>query len=118
MEELFNQTQTISKPWGFELIWASTSNYAGKMLHVKAGHKLSRQYHQEKEETLHLLSGELTLELGEPGSLFVRSLTPGETFYLPPKTIHRMIAVSDCILLEVSTPQLSDVVRLEDDYGR
>lgn len=118
MEELFNKTETVIKPWGFELIWAKTNNYVGKLLHIRAAHKLSRQFHQEKEETLHLLSGQLTLELGANDNLFTKNLTAGETFHLPPKTIHRMIAVTDCVLLEVSTIQLSDVVRLEDDYGR
>lgn len=118
MKELFNQTTTVTKPWGFELIWAKTSNYVGKILHIKSHHKLSRQFHEEKEETLHLLSGQLILELGATDNLFVKTVDPGETFHLPPKTIHRMIAVTDCVLLEVSTTQLSDVVRLEDDYGR
>lgn len=118
MEELFNKTKTITKPWGFELIWAHTDKYVGKLLHVLSGEKLSRQYHEVKEETLHLLSGNLKLELGSEDNLFIKHLTPGETFHLPPKTIHRMIAVTDCVLLEVSTPELNDVVRLQDAYGR
>lgn len=118
MEELFNNTKIVSKPWGFELIWAHTDKYVGKLLHIMAGKKLSRQYHEIKEETLHLLSGSLKLELGPADSLLTKDLSPGETFHLPPKTIHRMLATTDCVLLEVSTPELDDVVRLQDDYGR
>lgn len=118
MEELFNNKKIVSKPWGFELIWAHTDKYVGKSLHIMASKKLSRQYHIIKEETLYLLSGSLKLELGPIDSLFIKDISPGETFHLPPKTIHRMIAITDCVLLEVSTPELEDVVRLQDEYGR
>ena len=108
----------VDKPWGHELIWAHTSRYVGKLLHVKAGERLSRQYHRVKEETLFLQSGEMVLELGPADALERRTLKPGESFHLVPGTIHRMIAVTDVDLFEVSTPELDDVVRLEDSYGR
>ena len=108
----------VEKPWGHELIWAHTDRYVGKTLHVKAGHALSLQYHQKKDETIHVLSGRLRFQSGEDGRLEDRILEVGESFHITPGTRHRMIAETDCDILEASTPELDDVVRLEDRYGR
>jgi mannose-6-phosphate isomerase len=115
----FDQPKRVEKPWGHELWWAQTDRYVGKLLHVKAGHRLSLQYHAVKDETIHLWSGELTLVLDEDGSgLVERRLRPGESYRVKPGTKHRMIAITDCDILEASTPEVEDVVRLEDSYGR
>jgi quercetin dioxygenase-like cupin family protein len=108
----------VDKPWGHELIWAESARYVGKLLHINAGHQLSRQYHRVKEETLLVQAGEMTLEIGPVGSIEARRMVKGDTFHVKPGTIHRMIAVTDVDLVEVSTPELDDVVRLEDVYGR
>ena len=108
----------VDKPWGYELIWAETSRYVGKVLAIKAGQKLSRQYHEVKEETLLLQKGTMILEIGPADAVVEKRLEPGEVFHVAPKTIHRMVAVTDVELIEVSTPELDDVVRLEDAYGR
>ena len=104
----------VDKPWGYELWWAVTDNYVGKLIHVNQGHSLSLQYHVRKHESMFVLSGtaELTLD-GE-----VRSFGPGEAVIIPPPTQHRLTAVTDLDVVEVSTPELDDVVRLEDSYGR
>jgi len=111
------------KPWGHEVIFADGSNgYVGKMLNVLAGHSLSLQYHDRKDETLRLLTGEAVLEHGPSAdSLTRRSVTPGETFHVPPLCVHRITAVTDAVFVEVSTAQRGwrdDVVRLSDQYGR
>ena len=110
---------TVSKPWGHELIWARTDRYVGKVLHIRAGEALSLQYHRVKDETIMVLEGELQLvyfaDGEDPRS---RVLAPGEPFHITPGLRHRMIAISDVDVLEVSTPELDDVVRLEDRYGR
>jgi mannose-6-phosphate isomerase len=108
----------VEKPWGYELIWAETARYVGKLLHINAGQRLSRQYHRVKEETLFLQGGEMVLEIGPKEALKTRQMTKGDVFHVTPGTIHRMIAVSDVDIIEVSTPELDDVVRLEDVYGR
>ena len=108
----------VEKPWGHETIWAHTSRYVGKILHIKAGHALSVQYHDKKDETVHLLSGELVYRVQNGESLEDMHLTQGESFRITPGTIHQMEAVTDCDVLEVSTPELDDVVRLSDRYGR
>ena len=109
----------IEKPWGYELIWARTDRYVGKILHIDKGHALSLQYHHRKDETLHVLAGTLRLQTGEEGAaLEERVLAPGESFHVTPLLRHRMIAQTDCDVLEASTPELDDVVRLEDRYGR
>ena len=108
----------VDKPWGHELIWAETSRYVGKLLHIRAGERLSRQYHRIKEETLFLQSGEMDLEIGPSGSIERRRMQKGDVFHVLPGTIDRMIAVTDVDVMEVSTPELDDVVRLEDVYGR
>jgi mannose-6-phosphate isomerase-like protein (cupin superfamily) len=108
----------VDKPWGHEIVWAETERYVAKVLFVSAGHRLSRQYHRVKDETLWLESGEIDLEIGEACAATTRRMRPGDVERIPPGTIHRMIAVSDARLFEVSTPELGDVVRVEDAYGR
>jgi quercetin dioxygenase-like cupin family protein len=108
----------VVKPWGYELIWAETPRYVGKILHITAGHRLSRQYHERKDETFLVQSGEMDLEIGRDTALTTHRMRPLEAFHCPPGTVHRMIAVTDVDVVEVSTPELDDVVRLEDTYGR
>ena len=109
----------VDKPWGYELIWARTDRYVGKLLHVRAGHTLSCQYHNLKDETLHVLRGELLLQLQEAdGPVETRAFRAGESIRIPAKLIHQMEAVVDSDVLEASTPELDDVVRLKDRYGR
>jgi mannose-6-phosphate isomerase len=109
----------VDKPWGYELIWAETDLYVGKILHVNAGEALSVQMHEVKDETLHLLSGEIRLEVGSsPAGLEDVKLGAGESFRVTPRTVHRIVAVTDSDVLEASTPHLEDVVRFQDRYGR
>ena len=108
----------VDKPWGYELVWAETSRYVGKILHINAGQKLSRQYHNKKDETFLVENGVMDLEVGQGPELRVIRMERHATFYCAPKTIHRMVAVTDVDVVEVSTPELDDVVRLEDAYGR
>ena len=108
----------VEKPWGYELHWAKTGRYVGKVLHVTAGHALSLQYHNHKEETILLWAGRLLFEIERNGSLARLEMTPGDRIHVAPKTVHRMTAIEDCDIFEVSTPELDDVVRLEDRYGR
>ena len=108
----------IEKPWGYELHWAKTDRYVGKVLHITAGHALSLQYHNRKDETIFLYSGKMLFEIEQNGQLAARQMQPGDSVHVTPKTVHRMTAIEDCDVLEVSTPELDDVVRLEDRYGR
>lgn len=108
----------VEKPWGYEIVWAETGRYVGKILHIAAGQKLSRQYHRQKDETFLVEAGEMDLEIGDGDSRRVVHMRKGDSFHCPPGTIHRMVAVKDVDVIEVSTPELDDVVRLEDDYGR
>ena len=114
----------VEKPWGYELHWAKTDRYVGKLIHVNAGHALSLQYHNRKDETIYLHSGRVLFEIAEGhegtagSSLTKREMKPGEAVRVTPKTVHRMTAITDCDIFEVSTPELQDVVRLEDRYGR
>src|SRR5512141_1717691 len=108
----------VDKPWGHELVWAEAARYVGKILHIRAGHRLSRQYHRVKEETLMVQSGEMDLEVGADPVMETRRMKAGDVFHVLPGTIHRMIGVTDVSVVEVSTPELDDVVRLEDVYGR
>jgi len=108
----------VEKPWGYELIWARTDRYVGKILHVRAGEVLSLQYHNLKDETLHVLRGEVILRT-KPGEVLIeRRFRSGETAHIPPRLIHQIEAVEDSDVLEASTPELDDVVRLSDRYGR
>ena len=108
----------VEKPWGYELVWACTDRYVGKILHVKAGHVLSLQYHNRKDETMHVLKGELILRTGDGASQVSRPFRQGETVHIPAKLIHQIEAVADSDVLEASTPELDDLVRLQDRYGR
>ena len=109
----------VHKPWGHEEIFAETDRYAGKLLVVKSGEILSLQYHEKKEETLRVLEGRVIFETGsDHTTLEAIELGPGDVFHIPPGLIHRMEAVTDCTLIEVSTAHLDDVVRLSDRYGR
>jgi len=110
----------VPKPWGHETIWAHTDRYVGKILHIEAGQALSVQYHERKDETVYLLRGELKYWVQLPGDTELRdqALSVGQAFRITPGTIHYMEAVTDCDVLEASTPELDDVVRIKDRYGR
>lgn len=108
----------VEKPWGYEIHWAKTERYVGKLIHVNKGHALSLQYHNVKDETIYLAAGKLLFEIEENGELKKREMNPGEAVHITPKTVHRMTAIEDADIYEVSTPELNDVVRLEDRYGR
>jgi mannose-6-phosphate isomerase-like protein (cupin superfamily) len=110
----------VPKPWGHETIWAHSERYVGKILHIKAGHELSVQYHNKKDETVYLLAGQIAYRVQAPGrdGLDDVQLKIGESFRITPGTIHQMVALTDCDVLEVSTPEIDDVVRLSDKYGR
>ena len=106
------------KPWGYELLFALTSNYAGKVIFVKKGHRLSLQYHEKKDETMYVYQGKLLLEIEQNGKMSKSEVTSGNSIRVPVMTKHRIKAVEDTYVFEVSTPELEDVVRLSDDYGR
>ena len=108
----------IEKPWGFELLFAHTPEYAGKLIFVKQGHRLSLQYHENKDETMYLHQGKIQLEIEDEGRMVSKTFLPGQSLRIPPHTKHRLEAIEDSTIFEVSTPELDDVVRLEDDYGR
>lgn len=108
----------VDKPWGYELIWARTDRYVGKILHVKAGHALSCQYHHRKDETMHVLRGEVILRTGTVDRLEARPFRAGESVHIPPGLVHEIEAVEDTDILEASTPELDDLVRITDRYGR
>ncbi len=110
----------VEKPWGHELIWALTDVYCGKVLFVKAGASLSLQFHREKDESWLVQSGRAKLELGDVGQAVLTEevIAAGAAFHYVPGTVHRVTAIEDTTILEVSTPHLDDVVRLEDAYGR
>lgn len=108
----------VEKPWGYELIWAHTGRYIGKILHIEPGHALSLQYHTRKDETIHVLRGEIILRMKEGETLIERPLRQGESCHIPPGTVHQFEAVVSTDLLEASTPELNDVIRLTDRYGR
>ena len=114
------EPRRVEKPWGWELIWADTDLYVGKILFVRAGQSLSLQFHNEKDESWYVQDGRATLELGDAGQgpLNEEVVSAGACFRYRPGTVHRVTAIEDTTILEVSTPQLEDVVRLEDRYGR
>jgi mannose-6-phosphate isomerase len=115
---LSNDVTRVEKPWGYELHWAKTDRYVGKVIHINKGHALSLQYHNRKDETVYLWTGKLAFEIQEAGELKRYEVAPGQSFHVVPGTVHRMTAIEDCDVFEVSTPELDDVVRLEDRYGR
>jgi mannose-6-phosphate isomerase-like protein (cupin superfamily) len=118
----------VEKPWGYEIVFAENERYAGKILHLDAGHALSLQYHERKDETLYVLKGEVTLlveteadaeaDTDKDGKLTEVTLAAGDSYRIRPGVRHRMSAAAPCDLVEVSSPELDDVVRLEDRYGR
>ncbi len=111
--------QKTEKPWGYELLLAHTPKYAGKVIFVKKGHRLSLQYHEKKDETLYIYEGKALLDIeGSDGRMVSKVVHPGECIPVPPLTRHRLKAIEDTTFFEVSTPEVDDVVRLEDDYGR
>ena len=108
----------VEKPWGHELIWALTDRYVGKILHIEPGHVLSLQYHNRKDETIHVLKGEIIFRVKQGEELVERRMREGESYHIRPLTVHQMEAVTPADLLEASTPEIDDVVRLRDRYGR
>jgi len=113
------EPRRVEKPWGWELIWAHADAYVGKLLFVRAGQSLSLQYHERKDESWLVQEGRASLELGElGGELATTEIGPGDAFRYRPGTVHRVTAIEDTLVVEVSTPHLDDVVRLEDRYGR
>jgi mannose-6-phosphate isomerase-like protein (cupin superfamily) len=109
----------VDKPWGWELVWAEAEAYVGKLLFVRAGESLSLQYHEQKDESWLVQEGRARLELGEVGGgLETLEIASGDAFRFRPRTVHRVTAIEDTLVIEVSTNNLSDVVRLEDRYGR
>jgi mannose-6-phosphate isomerase len=113
------ETSRVDKPWGYELRWGITDRYAGKVLHIKKGEALSLQYHERKDEFQYVIKGIVDMELGGPDGVLTRHrLQAGDTLHITPGTRHRLTAVEDTDIFEVSTPEIDDVVRLEDRYGR
>jgi mannose-6-phosphate isomerase len=113
------EVKRVDKPWGYELVYASTENYCGKIIFIRAGEELSLQFHRTKDETLYVYSGRVEFEVADPGKpMDIEVISPGRAFHLAPGTVHRLRALEDTVILEVSTPDLDDVVRLEDRYGR
>jgi|TARA_A100000172_G_C2989881_1_gene92434 mannose-6-phosphate isomerase-like protein (cupin superfamily) len=109
----------VDKPWGHEIRWAINEKYLGKILRIEPGQKLSRQYHEKKDETVYVLDGVLVMELGPEEEQSRVIMKPGSSWRIQPGTIHRFCAPSEgCTLIEVSTPEIDDVVRIQDDYGR
>jgi len=120
LEPFSFEPERVDKPWGYELIWALTERYCGKLLFVRAGEQLSLQFHNVKDESWYVQSGRAELELSGPGEAVTTTevITAGAAYRFRPGTVHRLRALEDTLVLEVSTPELDDVVRLEDRYGR
>jgi mannose-6-phosphate isomerase len=113
------EVKRVDKPWGYELVYAATASYCGKIIFIRGGEELSLQFHRTKDETLYVYTGRVEFEIGEPGKpIDIEVIAPGHAFHLAPGTVHRLRALEDTVILEVSTPELDDVVRLEDRYGR
>ena len=117
-EEMETGMKRVEKPWGYELWWAVTDRYVGKLIHINKGHALSLQYHNLKDETIYVHAGKILFEMQEGDALATRELLPGQAVRVTPPTVHRMTAIEDSEIFEVSTPETDDVVRLEDRYGR
>jgi mannose-6-phosphate isomerase-like protein (cupin superfamily) len=120
LESFAFEPYRVEKPWGWELVWAKTDTYCGKLLHIDKGGQLSLQFHREKDETMYVHEGRVEIEIGAVGDPIPDSevVGPGAAFRIRPGMIHRLRALEDTLVLEVSTPELDDVVRLEDEYGR
>ncbi|HEY7002645.1 MAG TPA: cupin domain-containing protein [Gaiellaceae bacterium] len=113
------EVKRVEKPWGYELVFAATDRYCGKVIFVRGGEEISLQFHRSKDETIYVQSGRVEFEIGDPGgSLDIEVVGPGRAFHIGAGTVHRVRALEDTVLLEVSTPETEDVVRLEDRYGR
>ena len=109
----------VEKPWGYEIIYALTDHYCGKVLFIRKDEQLSLQFHREKDEVIYVQSGRIEMEIGDPGGpLDIEVVGPGHAFHIQPGTVHRWRALEDTTVLEVSTPEIDDIVRLEDRYGR
>jgi mannose-6-phosphate isomerase len=115
-----SETRRVDKPWGWELVWAETDHYVGKVLFVKAGESLSLQFHRVKDEAWYVQSGRAKIELGEAGEAVLNEevVAAPAFFHFTPGTVHRITALDDTTIIEVSTPHLDDIVRLDDSYGR
>ncbi len=120
MSDFAFEPQRVEKPWGWELIWALTDDYCGKLLFVKAGEALSLQYHEVKDEAWYVEQGRAELEIGpfDGGERALVEIGPADCYHFPARTVHRLRALEDTLIIEVSTAHLDDVVRLEDAYGR
>ena len=120
LEPFAFEPERTAKPWGWELLWARANTYVGKLLFVRADQSLSLQFHNEKDESWYVLEGRAQIEMGAPGDPLPASevVGPGAAFRIRPGTVHRVAALEDTLILEVSTPHLDDIVRLEDRYGR
>ncbi len=119
LDRFENDVRRVDKPWGHEIVYALTDRYCGKVLFIRAGEELSLQFHKAKDEVIYVHEGRIELEVGEPGGRVDREVVgPGRAFRLAPGTVHRWRALEDAVVLEASTPEVDDVVRLEDRYGR
>jgi mannose-6-phosphate isomerase len=119
LDRFAHAVERIEKPWGHEIVFARTDRYCGKVLLVRKGEQLSLQFHRRKDEVIYVQEGRIELEIGDPGgALDVEVVGPGKAFRIAPGVVHRWLALEDAVVLEVSTPELEDVVRLEDRYGR
>jgi mannose-6-phosphate isomerase len=119
LDRFEGKVERVEKPWGYEVIFALTDRYCGKLIFVRKGEQLSLQFHRVKDEVIYLHEGRIELEVGDPGGrLDVEVIPSGRAFHFTPGTVHRWKALEDSLLLEVSTPEIDDVVRLEDRYGR
>ena len=119
VDRFASEPKKVEKPWGYELRWAITDRYLGKVLHLNKGESLSLQYHERKDECQYVIKGAVDMELGgSDGQLARRRMTVGDTLHITPGTRHRLTAIEDSDIFEVSTPEIDDVVRLEDRYGR
>ncbi len=118
LKSIKGDIKVVEKPWGQELIWAITSKYVGKILEIKEGHQLSLQHHEVKDETIMILDGQMILQIGKDSDVIFHTMSSGDIYHIEPGVIHRMTALKDTKVIEVSTPELEDVVRHSDNYGR
>jgi mannose-6-phosphate isomerase len=119
LDRFATDVRRVEKPWGYEIVYALTDTYCGKVLFIRAGQELSLQFHRRKDEVIYVHEGKIELEIGDPGGPIDQEVVgPGRAFHLAPGVVHRWRALEDTVVLETSTPELDDVVRLEDRYGR
>jgi mannose-6-phosphate isomerase-like protein (cupin superfamily) len=119
LDRFAHEVKRVEKPWGYELVFAHTDRYCGKVLFIRKGEQLSLQFHREKDEVIYVHEGRIELEIGDPGgTLDVEVVGPGHAFHLEPGVVHRWRALENSLVLEASTSEIDDVVRLEDRYGR